>query len=95
MSRDVAVRGFRVCFKNYSIYEFVDYLDSRNASGINGLKFYISKNGRVYDAIPLPERIISDFPDRAVAKLNLADAYCDSEYKEQSGRVFDHINIDN
>ncbi|WP_157657362.1 tetratricopeptide repeat protein [Burkholderia ubonensis] len=87
MSSNEILKRYLDSIPSYSIYEMAGYVNSDNVRDVNDLAFYLSENGRSYDALPLLERIVQEFPGRMVAKLNLADAYWDSDFKEQ-GALF-------
>ena len=73
---------------SYSVSELVSYITAGNVGDINDLAFYLSENGRTYDAIPILQEIAKKFPDRIVAKLNLADAYWDNGFKGQASPFY-------
>jgi hypothetical protein len=75
-------------FPFYSISELVGYIDSGNVRDVNDLAFYLSENGRSYDAIPLLENIVKKFPKRVVAQINLGDAYWESGQREQGAMLY-------
>ncbi|WP_141715414.1 hypothetical protein [Burkholderia ubonensis] len=81
------LRRYLDSLPSYSISEMAWYINSDNVRDINDLAFYLSKNGRSYDVLPLLEKIVREFPERTVAKLNLADAYWDGDFKER-GALF-------
>lgn len=73
---------------SYSVSELVDYITYENVQDVNDLAFYLSEDGRSFDAIPILEKIVANFPKRLVAKLNLADAYWDNDCKDKAGALY-------
>lgn len=83
-SNDVEIQNFINALAMYDIYELADNVDSKTVEDINDIAYFLSENKRSYDAVILLQRITREFPDRAVAKLNLADAYWDNHFYEQA-----------
>jgi hypothetical protein len=76
------IKRYLEYFPSYNVSELISYINSSNVQDINDLAFFLSENGRSYDAIPVLEKIVKNFPARIVAKLNLADAYWDNGFKD-------------
>lgn len=76
-----ALKRYLSSVPSYSISELAIYVNHSNEQDINDLAFYLSRNGRSYEAIRLLEEIVTRSPNRAVAKLNLADSYWDNSLK--------------
>ncbi|MEX3984674.1 tetratricopeptide repeat protein [Paraburkholderia sp. EG287A] len=83
-----SLRIFLREMQDYDVSEISGHLSRENVGDINDLAFYLSRNGRSYEAIQVLETIVSDFPDRVVAKLNLADAYWDNSFKEKAKNLY-------
>lgn len=83
-----ALKEYLDSIPSYGVSELVSYITAGNVGDINDLAFYLSENGRAYDAIPILQEIAKEFPDRIVAKLNLADAYWDNGFKEQASPFY-------
>jgi hypothetical protein len=75
-------------FSSDSLFELSSYVNSENVRDINNLAYFLVKNGRSYDAIPVLKAIVAKFPKRIVAKLNLADAYWENDFKEQAAVLY-------
>lgn len=58
----------------YKAAEYAKLLNDRNLILLNDLAFYLEKKDPMASAIIL-EKIVNKYPNRVVAKLNLADAY--------------------
>lgn len=58
----------------YSASEYADALTKDNLVLLNDLAFYAAEHDNIASAIIL-ERIVQQYPERVVAKLNLADVY--------------------
>lgn len=78
------LKAFLMSMPSYAVSELASYVNLSNVEIINNLCFYLEENGRSYDAIPVLIAIVSKFPDRVVAKINLADAYWDNDLKIQA-----------
>lgn len=65
----------------YSAYELSKILDEDNVLIINDLAYYLINDGNIEASIILLERITEKFPQRVVAKLNLADAYWEAGFE--------------
>ncbi len=59
-------------------------LQSNNLTTYNDLAYYLQESGNNEEAIYLLEKIITQFPNRVVAYLNLADAYWNTNQKEKA-----------
>jgi len=59
-------------------------LSQRNLDDYNNIAFALSKNGNQKAGIELLKQIISKFPDRTVAYLNLADSYWNIGEKDKA-----------
>ena len=86
------LKTFIASLPDYSVAEFASYVDSSTVEAINDLAFYLAEYGRSYVAIPLLTTIVTKFPDRIVAKLNLADAYWDNDMKTQAAEQYREYN---
>ncbi|WP_404991515.1 tetratricopeptide repeat protein [Cupriavidus pauculus] len=69
---------------SYSVSELISHINANNVQDINNLSFYLSENGRSYEAIPVLEAIVKRYPRRIVAKLNLADAYWLNNFSQKA-----------
>lgn len=58
---------------SYVTFEISSNIDEANVRVANDLAYHLVENGRAFDAIPILTAIVKKFPDRVVAKLNLAD----------------------
>jgi hypothetical protein len=83
-----ALNAYLNSLPSYSVLELASHINSENVRNINDLVYFLSENGRSYDAIPVLETIVNKFPDRIVVKLNLADAYWDNDFKEQASAMY-------
>lgn len=81
---EAAIKEFIRLFPFYSVAELVPYIDVNTVQEVNDIAFYLSKYDRSYEAIPLLERIVREFPERIVAKLNLADAYWTNGFESKA-----------
>ncbi|MDR5799559.1 hypothetical protein [Caballeronia sp. LZ001] len=79
-----ATEDFIKSLPAYSVAELVPYIDATTAEDINDIAFFLSKYNRSYDAIVLLEPIVNKFPERYVAKLNLADAYWSNGFNDSA-----------
>ncbi|WP_276877845.1 tetratricopeptide repeat protein [Chryseobacterium joostei] len=59
-------------------------LSQRNLDDYNNIAFALSKNGNQKASIELLKQIITKFPDRTVAYLNLADSYWNIGEKDKA-----------
>ncbi|MFK0376411.1 tetratricopeptide repeat protein [Pandoraea sp. NPDC090278] len=71
---------------DYQISEMISNITEENVRDINDLGYFLIRGGRSSDARAILEQIIEKFPERTVAKLNLADAYWSME-------MFSHAEI--
>jgi predicted Zn-dependent protease len=67
---------------DFRVAELGTYVDASNVEDINNLAFYLGKFKRSGDAAEVLQSVVKKFPDRTVARLNLADAYWDIDAKE-------------
>lgn len=67
---------------DFRVVELGNYVDASNIEDINNLAFYLGKFKRSGDAAEVLQSVVKKFPDRTVARLNLADAYWDIDAKE-------------
>jgi hypothetical protein len=94
---DDEFRKFRVSTRNkvdllkylnstpsYAISEISSNIDMENVQAANDLAYYLTENGRAFDATSILIALVKKFPDRVVARLNLADAYWDNNFKDLS-----------
>jgi hypothetical protein len=58
-------------------YEFSTILSKSNVKDLNDLAYYLDKEGQADSSIIILKPLVDKFPDRVVAKLNLADSYWD------------------
>lgn len=82
------LNGYILSMPFYDPLEISENLTKENVDGANNLAFYFSLNGRSGDVLQLLRAIVSEFPERVVAKLNLADAYWDNNMKESSREMY-------
>lgn len=82
------LKMFIASLPDYSVSELASYVDSSTVEAINNLAFHLTENGRSYVAIPLLTTIVTKFPDRVVAKLDLADAYWDNDIKTPAAEQY-------
>lgn len=66
------------------IYELSTSVDQANLETLNNYAYYMQKTGNSNLAAVLLHKIVEKFPERAVAKLNLADSYWDIDLKEDA-----------
>lgn len=78
------LKAYLASMPSYAVSELVLYVEASNVEPINNLAFYLIENGRSYEAIPILASIVNEFPNRTVARLNLADAYWNNEFKVQA-----------
>lgn len=83
-----ALSKYLKSIQDYDISEISAHIDTENVKYVNDLAYFLSENGRSYEAIKLLTVIVSAFPDRVVAKLNLADAYWGNSYKKQAAQFY-------
>lgn len=67
---------------DFRLAELGSYIDASNVEDVNNLAFYLEKYKRSGDAVEVLQSLVKKFPNRAVARLNLADAYWDIDTKE-------------
>lgn len=72
----------------YEPLEISEHLTKENVESANNLAFYLSENGRSYDALQLLQAIVHGFPERVVAKLNLADAFWANDMIEPAKEMY-------
>jgi hypothetical protein len=68
----------------YFPVEIASYVGKVDIQMANDLAFFLTQKGRANDAIPLLEKIVSLYPNRVVAKLNLADALWENSLQDQA-----------
>ena len=78
------VRQYLESLPQYAIDELAPYIDSTNVEAINDIAYFLIEEGRPGDATPVLTTIVSKFPARVVAKLNLGDAFWDSGLRPQA-----------
>ncbi|MFM0323896.1 tetratricopeptide repeat protein [Caballeronia glebae] len=76
-----AVKDFISSLRSYDVFELRRYIDAETVRDINDVAFFLLEAGRSDEAISLLQPVVKKFPHRAVAKLNLADAYWDNDFK--------------
>ncbi|WP_269508461.1 tetratricopeptide repeat protein [Burkholderia sp. IMCC1007] len=67
---------------HFRVAELAAYIDADNVEDVNNFAFYLSKYKRSCDAAEVLQSVVKIFPNRTVARLNLADAYWDIGAKE-------------
>lgn len=72
----------------YAVAELVAYIDGEDVEQINNIAFYLVEEGRPCEAVPVLSSIVSKFPDRVVAKLNLGDAYWGCALRSQASEQY-------
>jgi hypothetical protein len=73
---------------SYTTFEISSNIDATNVQAANDLAYYLTESGRALDAIPILVAIVKKFPNRVVAKLNLADAYWANDFKDLARIVY-------
>ncbi|MFP3675444.1 hypothetical protein SB724_21755, partial [Bacillus sp. SIMBA_031] len=66
----------------YDPLEIAGFVGKIDVQMANDLGFFLVQAKRPGDAIPLLAKIVSVYPDRVVAKLNLADALWNTDQQE-------------
>lgn len=68
--------------------ELAGYVTTENVETMNNLGFYLqlAKNNRA--AAIILDAIVKNFPGRLVAKLNLAEAYWELDYKAAASQIY-------
>ena len=69
---------------------FEETLFSSNVNRYNNIAYYLQKAGHNQEAIFLLEEILSEFPKRVVAYLNLGDAYWDETKRVKALNNYHH-----
>ncbi|WP_175834581.1 tetratricopeptide repeat protein [Burkholderia anthina] len=67
---------------DFRVAEIGAYVDAGNVEDVNNLAFYLGKYKRGGDAVQILQYLVKKFPNRIVARLNLADAYWEIDAKE-------------
>ncbi|MBR7890734.1 tetratricopeptide repeat protein [Burkholderia multivorans] len=67
---------------DFQVAELAAYIDAENVEEVNNLAFFLEKYKRNSEAVQLLQSLIKKFPNRTVARLNLADAYWEIDAKE-------------
>ncbi|WP_157452313.1 tetratricopeptide repeat protein [Burkholderia pseudomallei] len=82
-TRDQAsLERYIVEIPDFRVAELGAYIDSDSVEDINNLAFYLGKYKRSGDAAEVLQSLVKKFPNRTVARLNLADAYWDIDAQE-------------
>ena len=82
------LRAYLSSMAPYDVSELAEYVDSDNVADFNNIAYFLIENGRSGDAIALLEEIVKEFPDRIVAKLNLADAYWNVDIVRKARKLY-------
>lgn len=72
----------------YFPLEVSAYIGKVDIQMANDLAFFLTQKGRANDALPLLQKIVSAYPERVVAKLNLADALWANSLQEAAGMQY-------
>ncbi|MBU9676380.1 tetratricopeptide repeat protein [Burkholderia multivorans] len=67
---------------DFQVAELAAYIDVDNVEDVNNLAFFLEKYKRNSEAAQLLQSLVKKFPNRTVARLNLADAYWEIDVKE-------------
>lgn len=67
---------------DFQVAELGGYVDASNVEDVNNLAFYLGKYKRPNDSAEILQSVVKKFPDRIVARLNLADAYWGMDAKD-------------
>ena len=67
---------------DFRVAELAGNIDATNVEDVNNLAFFLGKYRRSGDAVEILQSLVIKFPDRTVARLNLADAYWDIDVKD-------------
>lgn len=76
------------------IYEISTALTTQNVEHLNNYAFYMQQTGSNILAAILLRRIYEKYPNRTVAKINLADSYWEIGSKEKSCRLYGEYTRD-
>lgn len=60
---------------NIDAYKYISFLNKKNVGILNDIAFYLERDHDLFQSKIILEKIVEQFPDRIVAKLNLADVY--------------------
>ncbi|NIF70444.1 tetratricopeptide repeat protein [Burkholderia sp. Ap-962] len=77
---------------DFQVAELAGNIDSVSVEDINNLAFYLGRYKRSSDAVEILQSLVKRFPDRAVARLNLADAYWDIDAKDLAVPQYQEYN---
>lgn len=74
------------------IYEFtlINPINKNNVSQYNDLGFFLQFEGRDFTAIYTFQKVLQNFPNRAVTYLNIADSYWTLQHTEQAKEAYQH-----
>ncbi|WP_454804823.1 tetratricopeptide repeat protein [Paraburkholderia fungorum] len=72
----------------YVPLELANNLGAVSVQDANDIAFYLIENRRSDDSAPLLQHIVEKYPDRVVAKLNLADAYWQDKLIPQAKEMY-------
>jgi hypothetical protein len=72
----------------YDSIEISENVTVDNVAAANDFAYHLLESGRSDDSIQLLETLVRGFPDRVVAKLNLADAYWDSQLNQRAQGMY-------
>ncbi|WP_186105771.1 tetratricopeptide repeat protein [Burkholderia gladioli] len=87
-----SLEGYVVNMPGFQVAEFAGSIDENNVEDINNLAFYLAKYKRSGDAVEILQSLVKRFPDRTVARLNLADAYWDVDAKDLAVPQYQEYN---
>lgn len=75
-------------FSEFDASEIATRIDGSNVEVINNLGYYLQLKNKDVAAAILFDEVINHYPERVVAKLNLADSYWKMGFKEASLRFY-------
>ncbi|HDR9481188.1 TPA: tetratricopeptide repeat protein [Burkholderia aenigmatica] len=78
---------------DFNVAEIAAYIDADNVEDVNNLAFYLEKYKRNDDALQILQSLVKKFPNRTVARLNLADAYWGGMLKNWLFRNIGNTNV--
>lgn len=87
-----SLEGYVVNMPDFQVAEFAGSIDASNVEDINNLAFYLGGYKRSSDAVEILQSLVKKFPDRTVARLNLADAYWDIDAKDLAVPQYQEYN---
>ncbi|MBU9381346.1 tetratricopeptide repeat protein [Burkholderia gladioli] len=67
---------------DFRVAELAGNVDAASVENINNLAFFLGKYRRIGDSVEILQSLVRRFPNRTVARLNLADAYWDIDAKD-------------